>query len=127
MLVKPCARCGKLIPYGKPYCPPCRDEVEEQRTIDALKRKRASDRAYNRRRDPRYARFYASADWKRLSRAKMAEADYKCEGCGLVAVEVHHIVPIQTPEGWDLRLAWENLEAVCVKCHNARHGRWGSR
>lgn len=125
MLIKACARCGKLIAYGRPHCPACAEAAEAERAVRTAKRKRMNDRAYNRRRDPKYARFYASAEWRRLSQAKMSDAGYKCEGCGRIAAEVHHIVPVQTPEGWDLRLAWDNLEAVCVKCHNRRHGRWG--
>jgi predicted HNH restriction endonuclease len=49
----------------------------------------------------------------------MCEARLK--GCQILAVEVHHIKPIQIQEGWDLRLDWENLEAVCTSCHNGRH------
>ena len=31
----------------------------------------------------------------------------------------------QTPEGWERRLDWGNLEAVCTRCHNSRHAnRW---
>ena len=42
-------------------------------------------------------------------------------GCQGLATEVHHIKPIQTRDGWDKRLEWENLEAVCTSCHNGRH------
>lgn len=127
VLVKPCARCRKLIPYGRSYCDPCGSAVIAEREESSRKRKKANDRAYNAKRDPKYLRFYASGDWKRLSRAKMDSAGYRCEGCGAIAAEVHHIKPIQTPEGWSLRLDWSNLEAVCINCHNKRHGRWGKR
>lgn len=50
---------------------------------------------------------------------------YRCEakldGCQGIAAEVHHIKPIQTAEGWKLRLDWSNIEALCTSCHNKRH------
>lgn len=49
---------------------------------------------------------------------------YRCEECGAIASEVHHIVPIQTDEGWERRLDYNNLECVCVYCHNKKHGRF---
>jgi 5-methylcytosine-specific restriction protein A len=71
--------------------------------------------------------FYRSAVWKRTSTSKLASVAYRCEarlaGCTELATETHHIKPIQTPEGWALRLDWDNLEAVCVHCHNWRHNR----
>ena len=126
---KPCPRCGQLIPYGMAYCATCAPIAEAQR-VEALEhraacRRRKYNRAYNARRDPKYTRFYTSKDWRRTSRAKLQAVGYKCEArlehCTRLAVEVHHIKPIQTPEGWDLRLDWDNLEAVCTACHNGRH------
>jgi 5-methylcytosine-specific restriction endonuclease McrA len=74
-----------------------------------------------------YRSFYRSAAWRRMSQAKLAAVEYKCEaklpGCTGLAVEVHHIKPIQTPEGWALRLDADNLRAVCVHCHNRAHKR----
>ena len=125
VIVKPCARCRKLIAYGRIYCEACAVIVESEREEATRKRKRVNDRKYNAKRDPKYTRFYASGEWKRLSRAKMDSAGYKCENCHKTATEVHHIDPIQTSSGWELRLEWSNLEAVCVSCHNKRHGRWG--
>lgn len=81
---------------------------------------------YNRKRSDKYAVFYNSKAWRQTSKAKLAACDWKCEAhidskCTGLAVEVHHIKPIQTPEGWELRLDWDNLEAVCTHCHNLRH------
>lgn len=125
MANKPCPRCGRLIPWGAAYCKDCAPIAA---TELAARREQAAQRKaqqYNRRRDPKYARFYASTAWKAQSRAKLQACGYKCEarleGCQGLAVEVHHIKPIQTQEGWELRLTWENLEAVCTACHNGRH------
>lgn len=69
--------------------------------------------------------FYRSKAWRNTSRAKLQAAGYKCRaglsGCNGIACEVHHIKPIQTEEGWDLRLDWDNLEPLCTSCHNGRH------
>lgn len=128
-IMKACPRCRKLILHGLPYCETCAPiaeaerQAKQERKAEYLNKKYTQN--YNRRRDPKYLAFYRSKDWKMTSRAKLADAGYKCEarlqGCQRIACEVHHIKPIQTPEGWELRLAWDNLEAVCTACHNGRH------
>lgn len=129
MALHPCPRCKALIPVGVAYCDRCRPVAEAQAT-EAIERRRAFkqkkyNRSYNQRRDPKYLTFYRSKEWRLLSRAKLQACGYKCQaglaGCTRLAVEVHHVQPIQTPEGWDRRLDWENLEAVCTACHNGRH------
>lgn len=124
-IMKPCPRCKRMMPYGPAYCADCAPQAQAE--LDAVREQNAQKRAamYNRRRDPKYLAFYKSKAWKDQSRARLQSVGYKCEaklqGCQGLAVEVHHIKPIQTPEGWDARLAWENLEAVCTSCHNGRH------
>jgi 5-methylcytosine-specific restriction endonuclease McrA len=118
MTFKPCPRCGTLIPCGMAYCEGCRQLRSAQR--QTRRNAESTD-------DKQYRAFYRSAVWKRTSLAKLSAASYQCEagckGCTGRAVEVHHIKPIQTPEGWALRLDWANLEAVCTRCHNRRHNR----
>lgn len=129
MTLHPCPRCKRLIPVGVSYCETCRPVAEAQ-AAEAMERRRAYKTAkynkrYNKRRDPKYLQFYRSKDWRLLSRAKLQDSGYKCEaglaGCTGLAVEVHHIKPIQTEEGWDRRLDWGNLESLCTSCHNGRH------
>ena len=131
MASHPCPRCKRLIPVGIAYCDDCRPVAEAQ-AAEAIERRRAFKRAkynkaYNQRRDPKYGRFYNSGDWRVLSRAKLQDCGYKCEakldGCQRLAVEVHHIEPIKTPEGWDKRLEWDNLMGVCIACHNVLDGK----
>lgn len=125
MIMKPCPRCKRLMAYGQAYCKDCTPIVKEE--IEAIKEQNLKKKMqrYNRQRDPKYLAFYRSKDWRRQSRAKLESTQYRCEarlsGCQYYAVEVHHIKPIQTKEGWDKRLEWENLEAVCTACHNGRH------
>ena len=125
MLMKTCPRCKRMMAYGPTYCKECTPIAMAE--LEAIKERNAKMKMqrYNSRRDPKYLTFYRSTDWKRQSRAKLESVQYKCEarlsGCQFYAVEVHHIKPIQTQEGWDKRLEWENLEAVCTSCHNGRH------
>ena len=126
-VLKACPRCKGLIPQGLPYCAKCAPVVEAQRAELREHNRAARARAYNQRRDPKYLSFYRSKEWRLTSRAALTAAGYKCAarlpGCTGLAVEVHHKKPIQTAEGWAERLEWDNLEAVCVSCHNARHER----
>lgn len=127
--LKPCPRCKKLIPAGWSYCPDCKPQAEadraeaQARKADFLRRK--YNKRYNDRRDPKYMAFYRSKAWRATSRAKLQAVSFQCEaglaGCQKIACEVHHIEAIQTPKGWDKRLDWSNLEALCTACHNARH------
>lgn len=128
-LLKACPRCRRLIPQGLPYCADCAPiaaqerKAKQERRAEYLNKK--YNKEYNRRRDPKYLAFYRSKDWKTTSRAKLSAAGYHCQaklpGCQRIACEVHHIKPIQTEEGWDFRLDWDNLEALCTACHNGRH------
>lgn len=129
MVLKPCPRCKRMIKQGQTYCEECRPVAEAQ-AVEAQERRaeykrRQYNRRYNSRRDPKYSKFYGSKEWRLTSVSKLQQVGYKCEaklkGCTGLAVEVHHIKPIQTPEGWELRLEWSNLEAVCTACHNGRH------
>ena len=124
MLMKSCARCGCLIPYGKTYCSTCEPIVEERR--EELKRERAKKytREYNATRSKKFQQFYRSKEWITLARLFMQRHQYKCEDCGRLATEVHHIKPIQTEAGWDRRLDETNLAALCTSCHNGRHQRF---
>lgn len=131
MLVKACPRCKKLIPHGLSYCPDCapiaaadREEAREYR-IEKLRQK--YNKEYNAKRDPKYSAFYRSKPWRVTSRSKLIACEYKCEagleGCTRLAVEVHHIKPLKTPEGWEQRLEWDNLMGVCINCHNILDGK----
>lgn len=124
MLLKECPRCKKLIPYGHTYCEKCKPivdaEIEEKKRKYNLK----AQRKYNKKRDPKYTRFYSSKEWRMLSARFAQENGYRCMLCGAIANEVHHKTYIQTEEGWTKRLDWNNLELLCVSCHNKRHNRF---
>ena len=122
MLLKNCPRCKQLMPYGKKYCPKCAAKIEQEK----VKLKADADRRYNSRRDQKYIKFYHSKPWKLLS-AKRLSVDKFCAFCGKPAVEVDHIIEIQTPEGWARRLDWDNTRSLCHKCHDKRHNRFQAK
>lgn len=68
--------------------------------------------------------FYNSQAWRDTQAAYMSSKYYLCERCGNAAYIVHHrkyITPsnINDPS---ITLNWDNLEALCLECHNAEHG-----
>lgn len=127
MLLKSCGRCGNLIPYGSTYCSTCTPIVEAEIEARLRESRLKSNREYNKKRDPKYIRFYNSIEWRSLSAKYTQDKGYKCELCNKIATEVHHKKAIQTPEGWELRLDYNNLELLCVGCHNERHERFKKR
>lgn len=124
-----CKRCNKLIAYPLVYCKVCKKIVDNQHELENnIKDNRGKGRGKGRApRDPKYRKFYKSKQWKDLSKSYMVKHQYKCEVCGSIASEVHHIQAIQTVEGWNKRLDYNNLKAVCVRCHNEEHNRFKSR
>lgn len=124
MLLKECGRCKKLIPYGSTYCPDCEKIVSAEREARRKVVMREINRRHNKKRDPKYTRFYNSKAWKMLSLKRLQDDGYRCVKCGAIASEVDHIVPIQTPEGWDRRLDYDNTQSLCIHCHNEKHGRF---
>lgn len=85
-------------------------------------------------------KFYDSSDWKRLREEVKKRDNYECQECkrkGIVRIDtneysehakrkkiqlvVHHIKELEHhPE---LALEIDNLETICVDCHNKEHGR----
>lgn len=68
--------------------------------------------------------FYNCKKWINCKNAFMASKNYICERCGGLAYIVHHIKHI-TPSNIDnpnITLSWDNLQALCLDCHNAAHG-----
>ena len=126
-LLKSCARCGNLIPYGLTYCSTCSPIVEAEREARLHESRLKSNRKYNKTRDPKYVRFYNGIEWRTLSAKYAQDKGYRCERCNKVATQVHHKKAIQTPEGWELRLDYNNLKLLCTRCHNEEHERFKRR
>lgn len=123
MVYKLCRKCKKIISHPAIYCDNCLVIVNKER--EKFKAERAS--RYNKTRDPKYKEFYNSKEWRMLKEKKLLDVQYRCERCEKLATEVHHIEFIQTLKGWERRLDYTNLEALCVDCHNFRHNRFQKR
>ncbi|MEK5058635.1 alpha/beta hydrolase [Paenibacillus sp. FSL H7-0326] len=85
-------------------------------------------------------KFYTSKDWKHIRLEVLKRDNYECQECkrkGLVTIDtneysesakrkkiqlvVHHLKELEHHP--DLALDIDNLETVCVDCHNKEHGR----
>jgi 5-methylcytosine-specific restriction endonuclease McrA len=71
-------------------------------------------------------RFYRSAAWQQARLIKITSANGRCEKCGGIGEEVHHIIEltlenINNPE---ITLGKNNLILLCRDCHNAQHQRF---
>lgn len=125
MLMKECRRCRKPIEYPKKYCEVCKALVTKEMKENIQNYSKEANKKYNKKRNPKYIKFYNHPDWKfKLAPKYMADKGYRCEECGSIASEVHHIIPIQTDEGWERRLDYFNLKALCLECHNNEHNRF---
>ena len=73
-------------------------------------------------------RFYKSVAWKVAREIKIREANGKCERCGALGEEVHHIKRITVQNITDpmISLNQDNLELLCKKCHNEEHKRFSN-
>lgn len=64
-------------------------------------------------------------DWEKLAKAYRAQHPV-CESCNEEpSYDVDHKIPFRSLDD-PLRLAWENLQALCRRCHNrkTRHGNY---
>ena len=62
-------------------------------------------------------------EWRRLSRVFLLSKNYICERCGLPAEIAHHrryLTPRNVNDA-SIALNPDNLEALCMACHNAEH------
>lgn len=120
-----CARCRKPVIYPSTYCPMCQEQVDVEKEERQQFIKKKSDKKYNASRDPKYTRFYNSADWKILSAKVLQNNSYRCNRCKGIATQAHHKIEIKTQLGWDMRFDIDNIEPLCDKCHNKEHKRFG--
>ena len=67
--------------------------------------------------------FYHSRAWKRLSKAFLMSRNYICERCGKPAEIAHHKKYLTAENVLDpsVSLNPDNLEALCMDCHNMEH------
>ncbi|SFR15292.1 HNH endonuclease [Desulfoscipio geothermicus] len=69
-------------------------------------------------------KFYKSKAWLKCREAYIASVFGLCERCPRPGHIVHHKIKL-TPENInnpDVTLNWDNLEYLCLNCHNREHG-----
>jgi len=87
--------------------------------------KRYNQEVRQNRRNKEYTAFYNSTLWRKLRVQVLIRDNYLCQHClagGVVNDKdliVHHIVELK--DDWSKRLDMENLEVVCISCHNKIH------
>jgi 5-methylcytosine-specific restriction enzyme A len=110
----PCNRpgCSQLVPSGTAYCEKHKRQ-ERKRYANTPERKESN-------------RFYSSKRWLKL-RAMFLRSHVLCERCGDVATICHHC-KVSVKDDPSRAMEWDNLEALCNRCHEAAHpDRWGGR
>lgn len=68
--------------------------------------------------------FYKTKAWVKCRKAFMESKHWTCERCGHRAQIAHHKKYL-TPKNINdpsVTLSWDNLEALCCKCHTEEHG-----
>ena len=117
MLTRQCSRCHKIIPYGERYCEVCQVVAEKQ--TDEIRT--VGNRYYDANvRDKKTTTFYNSKPWRVLSHTVLQRDEYKCQECGKIASEVHHVIPVK--DEWLKRFDINNLISLCASCHNKIRG-----
>ncbi|GAX06955.1 HNH endonuclease [Secundilactobacillus pentosiphilus] len=74
--------------------------------------------------DAKTEAFYHSSDWRSVRELVLRRDHFLCQEClrqGIVHTgnTVHHIVPLK--DDWNKRLDLDNLETICLACHNKEH------
>lgn len=70
--------------------------------------------------------FYKSDTWKLAREIKIRSVNGRCERCGSIGKEVHHIVRLNQDNVMDVSVSInpENLILLCKDCHNKEHRRF---
>ncbi len=70
--------------------------------------------------------FYKSETWKIARQIKITQVSGKCERCGDIGQEVHHIKRLNVDNVNDVSISINpaNLELLCKECHNKEHKRF---
>lgn len=77
-------------------------------------------------RQDKLVKFYQWCEWRKMRLEALERDHYECQICKRKgryrrAQNVHHIKEVKSRP--DLALTLDNLESVCIKCHNEIHGK----
>lgn len=83
----------------------------------------------HRKKPAKLERFYKSDKWHLARAIVITRANGKCERCGSVGNEVHHIIRLTIDNVDDISVSInpKNLILLCKDCHNKEHHRFGKR
>lgn len=72
---------------------------------------------------PEVEAFYHSKAWINCRNSFMDAVNYICNRCGSPAAICHHkeYITINNINNPDITLNWDNLEPLCLDCHNKEH------
>lgn len=75
------------------------------------------------REDPRVCAFYKSSAWVKCRKSYVASRYGLCERCGNPGRYVHHkkYITSMNVDDPSITLSWDNLELLCIDCHNKEH------
>lgn len=67
--------------------------------------------------------LYKSKAWQKCRYGFLASKNWTCERCGGLATIAHHKKHVSPQNVNDLAITmnWDNLEALCMDCHNVEH------
>ena len=67
--------------------------------------------------------FYNGSTWRKISKLYLQSKYYICERCGQPATICHHkkYLNDQNKEDYEIAYSFDNLEALCIDCHNKEH------
>lgn len=70
-------------------------------------------------------KFYQSSSWRKTRNAYYISQNGICERCGGIGKIVHHKEHLNKKKinNIHLSLGWDNLELLCMDCHNSEHFR----
>lgn len=70
--------------------------------------------------------FYKSEAWKLAREIKIRSVNGRCERCSGIGQEVHHRnrLTVENVDDSAISLNPENLELLCLECHNKEHKRF---
>lgn len=110
-----------LRPCNKPGCPNLTHAgyCEQHKTTKA-----ENNRYYDKyQRNKKHDRFYHSAAWKKVRNLIKIRENGLCQQCLsekriTVGTIVDHIIPMSVD--WDKRLEENNLQLLCIECHNKK-------
>ncbi len=119
LLMKLCAKCGKITNATDPYCNSCRPLAAQIRSETLERNRKKSRRDY--RSKQKFQDFYNGKAWKNLSTARMIHDKHMCCYCStpdnpVFATGVHHVIPLW--KDYSKRYDFDNLRSACDACHH---------